>query len=166
MNKMMLYINILLISIVFLSCSLDAEKFKEDYSGLEIHRALALEEWLNENEQKDSSKLRDDFSLIFTIPDSINRNDNCIKYINKNKKIPDYIVKALIESYSCPMMTVGEFFIANQDIKDSLKIITYDKSPEYIYIGYDKYYNSRFRFFTGSGLWIFKYGFLWESATI
>lgn len=62
------------------------------------------------------------YDVKYTIPDSIIISSAKQEYFKKNKNLPDFIKKAIVEQYEAMFMTIGEFFLAKPELADSVVI--------------------------------------------
>jgi hypothetical protein len=159
------------ISILFY-CENEKELFKHEYSSLEMFRKLVLEESIKGFPLRTKTIVDSVFyKTKYEILDTLSEENPRLMYIRLNPELPKYIARALIEKYSVNYMTIGEFFLARPDLLKELQsdtlILSFPKHlPDQMILGYSKYLSEKSGMFLGGSVWIFKYGFLYESGII
>ncbi len=151
---------------MFISCKESREKISEfdNNSTIEMYRKLVLEEW--ENSDVYMEGFEDSFDIHYAIPDTVDEQDPRIKYIRRNKLLPDYIVKALIEKRWIITMTIGEYFLAFPEEEGTSKIAISKYIPGWIEVGSPSNYDKQSGMIRGGMVVMFRYGFLWNIGTI
>ena len=124
-------------------------------------RTVAYHEFLNDTEYNSWTDFKDTYNLKYTYNNSM-LNDKELEYLKKNKYIPDFIKKGIIENQLYPLMTVPEFYLAIDEPIDSFIIVSpVNNQGNWMQIGYKRYLIETNRLISNGPVFWFKNGFLW-----
>ena len=134
--KSVIVLSIATLSLLLLGSDTRTHKYKlDDFYNLEQFRNMMKTELLQLADNGTRNLFLSELRQKYTQPDSIASNDPRLQYFYRNKYLPDYIKNAIIQGKTVFLMTIGEFYLAHPELRDSTKIYNSSRSPEMLTIG-------------------------------
>lgn len=157
--KSIIIISVFSLTFLFFQCGSSIHNYKlGDFYNLEQFRNMMKTEMLQLSDSETKKYLNNVFKQKYVKPDSIGSDDPRIQYFYRNKYVPDYIKNALVTGKSTLLMTIGEFYLAHPELRDSTKIYNSFLAPEMLTIGFKG--SSVGKHIVYGKIWEFRFGFL------